>query len=159
MSTTGLTTYVNDHLAASVAALEMLDRLIEHPVEPDDARFFTALRDELRREQDELRRTLERLDASESTVRQAAGWLAEKAGALKLRWDDPSAIGLRRFQSLETLAVGIFAKLSMWRAMAAVADGIPALQPLDLSGLARQAERQHAEVERRRVAAAAMVFV
>jgi hypothetical protein len=154
MGAGALATYINDHLAGSVAALEMLDDLIAHPVAPDEPAFFIGLRDEITEEQDVLRAVLRELGASESTVRKAAGWLAEKVTGLKLRWDDSGNGALRRFEALEALALGIFGKLSLWRALAAVVPIEPALQGLDLPQLARQAESQHAGVEARRVAAA-----
>lgn len=158
MSATELATYLNDHLAGSVGALELLDDLIAHPAEPDDPAFFTGLRDEIAAEQDVLRALLRELGAGESSARKAAGWLAEKLAGLKLRWDDPDDVGFGRFEALEGLALGILGKLSLWRALAAVAATIPAVQRLDLRKLAREAETQHAAVEARRVAAARVAF-
>jgi hypothetical protein len=153
-----LGTYINDHLAGSVAALELLDDLIAHPVGPDEPEFFIRLRDELTEEQDTLRGLLRELGEGESTLRKAAGWLAEKVATLKLQWDDSGDGALRRFEALEALALGIFGKLSFWRALAAVASAEPAVLVLDLPRLARQAEAQHSAVEARRVAAAVMAF-
>jgi hypothetical protein len=153
-----LSTYINDHLAGSVAALELLDDLIARPAAPDEPAFFLQLRDEFEQEQDELRAVLRALGEDESSVRKAAGWLAEKATRLKLKWDDPGSGALRRFEALEGLAIGIFGKLSLWRVLAAVATTESALQFLDCSRLARQAESQHEEVEARRVAAAVDAF-
>lgn len=153
-----LSTYINDHLAGSVAALELLDDLIGRPSAPDEPAFFVQLRDELNEEQDELRGVLRELGAGESSVRRAAGWFAEKVTRLKLTWDDPGSGALRRFEALEGLAIGIFGKLSLWRALAAVSEAEPALQRLDLARLARQAEAQHEAVEARRVAAAVSAF-
>lgn len=153
-----LTTYINDHLAGSVAAIELLDDLIAHPVEPEEPGFFIGLRDELTSEQDVLRELLRELGSGESAVRKAAGWLAQKVADLKLRWDDPGTGALRRFEALEGLALGVLGKLSLWRALKAVAPVEPALQRLDLADLARRAESQYASVEARRVAAAVTAF-
>jgi hypothetical protein len=153
-----LATYINDHLAGSVAALELLDDLIAHPAAPDEPAFFIELRDQIVADQDVLRALLRELDSSESAVRKAAGWLVEKVTNLKLRWDDPGHGALRRFEALEGLALGILGKLSLWRALAAVASLEPALRRLDLAQLARQAESQHAAVEARRLAAAMAAF-
>ena len=98
------------------------------------------------------------MGSGESGVRKAAGWLAEKVTRIKLRWDDPADDGLRRFEALEALALGITGKLSLWRALAAVASQAPILQQLDLELLQRQSENQYAEVERRRLAAAREAF-
>ncbi len=78
MSATELTTYLNDHLAGSVAALELLDDLVAHPAEPDDRAYFTELRSDIAADQDVLRALLSEIGSGESSVRKAAGWLAEK---------------------------------------------------------------------------------
>ena len=153
-----LATYLNDHLAGSVGALDLLDHLARESERREDVSFFRALHQEIAAEQAQLRELLRELGGEESGVRKAAGWVAEKVTRLKLRWDDPGDNGLRRFEALEALALGITGKLSLWRALAAVADGIPVLQRLDLALLQRRAEDQYAAVERRRLAAAREAF-
>ncbi len=106
MSGTQLTTYLNDHLAGSVAALELLGDLVAHPAAPDDPQFFGALRREIAADQEVIRALLQELGSGESALRKAAGWLAEKVTSLKLRWDDPDNDGFRRFEALEALALG-----------------------------------------------------
>jgi len=44
-----LSDYLNDHLAGSVAALELLDRLVETYAGKPLERFFRELRDDIRR--------------------------------------------------------------------------------------------------------------
>src|SRR5688572_18828181 len=89
MHAEALATYINDHLAGSVAALELLDDLIARPVEPDEPEFFIRLRDGITEDQESLRGLLRDLGKGESAIRKAAGWLTEKVATLKLRWDDP----------------------------------------------------------------------
>jgi hypothetical protein len=153
-----LITYLNDHLAGSVAALELLDRLVEHPVDPDDRSFFPALRDEIAADQQVLRQLIEQVGSEESQVRKAAGWLAEKAASFKLRWDDPDDEGFRRFEALEALALGTYGKRALWQALAAMRSRPEPVDRLDLEGLIRRAEDQHIAVERRRLAAATSAF-
>ena len=153
-----LATYLNDHLAGSVGALDLLDHLARESDGGEEVSLFRALHQEIAAEQAQLRELLRELGGEESGVRKAAGWVAEKVTRLKLRWDDPGDDGLRRFEALEALALGITGKLSLWRALAAVADGIPALQRLDLALLQRRSEDQYAAVERRRLAAAREAF-
>jgi hypothetical protein len=153
-----LATYLNDHLAGSVGALDLLDHLARESDGEEEVSFFRALHEEIAAEQAQLRALLRELGGEESGVRKAAGWVAEKVTRLKLRWDDPGDDGLRRFEALEALALGITGKLSLWRALAAVGDGIPALQGLDLALLQRRSEDQYAAVERRRLAAAREAF-
>jgi hypothetical protein len=153
-----LVTYLNDHLAGSVAALELLDRLIEHPAEPDDRSFFSALRDEIAADQQVLRQLIDQLGSGESHIRKAAGWLAEKATGFKLRWDDPDDEGFRRFEALEALSLGTHGKRALWQALAAMTSRPGPVDQLDLDGLIRRADDQHIAVERRRLAAASRAF-
>jgi hypothetical protein len=158
MRTAELATYLNDHLAGSVGALDLLDHLARESEGREEVSLFRALHQEIAAEQAQLRELLRELGGEESGVRKAAGWVAEKVTRLKLRWDDPGDDGLRRFEALEALALGITGKLSLWTALAAVADGIPVLQRLDLALLQRRSEDQYAAVERRRLAAAREAF-
>ena len=73
-----LHTYLNDHLAGSVAAIELLDDLIEHHSEDRFGKIFRDLRDEIEADQETLRNLIRKLGAKESAVRKAGAWLAEK---------------------------------------------------------------------------------
>lgn len=159
MRSAELATYLNDHLAGSVGALELLEHLADTSVGGEDAAFFRQLRDDIAADQTQLTALLRALGSEESGMRKAAGWLAEKATRLKLRLDDPRDDGLRRFEALEALALGITGKMSLWRALATVAPGIPALQGVDLAALERRAEEQYAAVERRRLTAVRDAFI
>jgi hypothetical protein len=48
-------------------------------------------------------------------VRDLGGWLAEKAGQLKLLFDDPKHGTLGRLEALEFLELGILGKRGLWR--------------------------------------------
>jgi len=74
-----LGTYLNDHVAGSVLALELLDHLIDLP-EALDRKLLAQLRAEIQEDQDVLRQLLRSLGAKESTARKAAAWLTEKLG-------------------------------------------------------------------------------
>ena len=78
---TELHTYLNDHLAGSVGALELLDRLIETYREKPLEHFFQNLRDEIQQDQEQLKELMQKLGAEESSVRKAGAWLAEKLSA------------------------------------------------------------------------------
>jgi hypothetical protein len=144
--------YLNDHLAGSTAAVELLEQLeAEHePVR----RLFAELRADVEADQEELKSLMGRLGVAESRARKASAWLAEKATELKLRVDDPEGGALRLFESLEALSLGIEGKRSLWQALAAVAGGEPKLRALDYERLTRRAEEQRGRVEAMRLEAA-----
>jgi hypothetical protein len=151
MSTKAIHTYLNDHLAGSVAALELLDHLADLHPEPDRKQFFTALYAEVQEDQRVLQRLLGQVGGEESTVRKAAAWLTEKLGQAKLRLDDLGDGQLRVFEALETLALGIQGKLALWRALAAVADRVPQFRGVDFTRLEQRAVQQHRRVEAQRL--------
>lgn len=151
MSTKTLSTYLNDHLAGSVAALELLDHLAEIHSDPDRKRFFIGLRAEVEEDQRVLQQLLETVGGKESPVRKAAAWLAEKVGQVKLRLDDLGDGQLQVFEAIETLGLGIQGKLALWRALAVAADRVPQLQGFDFVRLEQRAIQQHQRVETQRL--------
>ena len=80
----------------------------------------------------------------------ALGWAAEKLGRLKPNAQLRGYSPLSPLVELEGLLVGIQGKLSMWRALAEVADAL-GLEPARLQGLAARALSQQADVERHRL--------
>ncbi len=151
--------YLNDHLAGSVAALELLEQLEEdHSGSPLEG-FFAELRTEIEADRQELESLMQRLDISESRTRKASAWLAGKFAELKLRLDDPAGGDLRLFESLEGLSLGIEGKRGLWLALAAAAKDAPSLQLLDYGRMAQRAEEQRTGVETKRLEAARKALV
>ncbi len=143
-----LHTYLNDHLAGSVAAIELLDDLIEHHSEDRFGKIFRDLRDEIEADQETLRNLIRKLGAEESAVRKAGAWLAEKFSRVKIGDADDSA---ELLQVLEGLALGISGKQLLWRSLAAIEANFPALQGSDFSELEKRAHDQFERVERLRM--------
>jgi hypothetical protein len=151
MSSKALSTYLNDHLAGSVAALELLDHLAELHSDPDRKRFFTGLRAEVEKDQSVLQQLIKKVGGEESTARKAAAWLTEKLGRVKLRLDDPGNGQLRVLEAIEALGLGIQGKLALWRALGVVAGRVPQLQGVDYTRLEQRAVQQHQQVEGQRL--------
>lgn len=151
--------YLNDHLAGSVVALELLEQLESEHTGTPLARFFAELRTDIEADRQELESLMSRLDVAESRTRKASAWLAEKFAELKLRLDDPAGGGLRLFESLEALSLGIEGKRALWLALAAVAENDPALQVLDYERMSRLAEEQRSRVEAERLEAAKSALI
>jgi len=145
-----LGTYLNDHVAGSVLALELLNHLIDLPEAPD-RKLLTQLRIEIQEDQDVLRQLLRSVGAKESTARKAAAWLTEKLGRAKLRIDESGSGELRMLEGLETLALGIQGKLALWRSLATLEDAVPPLKTLDLARLQSRALEQFERVDRLRL--------
>ncbi|HEY8257770.1 MAG TPA: hypothetical protein VIG08_08945 [Gemmatimonadales bacterium] len=154
MSQLPLHTYLKDHLAGSVAALELLDHLRGGAAPMEARQFLTTLRDQIEEEQQVLQSLLRDLGGTESRLREAGAWVGEKLSELKLKVEDPSGTGLRYFEALEALTLGIRGKLALWTALQAVRDRVPQLGAVDLARFIERSRDQHAQVETRRVAAA-----
>jgi hypothetical protein len=154
MSSKALRIYLNDHLAGSVAALELSDHLADLHSDPARKQFFVGLRAEIVEDQKVLQRVLDQVGGEESPVRKAAAWLTEKLGRAKLKLDDPGDGQLRVLEALETLALGIQGKLALWRVLEAVANRIPQLQIVDFDRLKQRAVQQHQRVEDQRLQSA-----
>jgi hypothetical protein len=158
MSIEILATYLNDHLAGSVMAIELLDHLRELSRGTERERLFTSLQSEIEEDQKVLQGLLREVGGKESRVRKVTAWLTEKLAETKLKLDDPGGGELRLLEALETLELGILGKLALWRALRVAADSVPHIRKLNLTALERRAEEQHGrvEAERLRVARAAL---
>ena len=148
--TDNLGIYLNDHVAGSVMALELLDHLIDLPEAPEPG-LLTQLRSEIQEDQQVLRQLLRSVGAKESPVRKAAAWLTEKLARAKLRIDDSGTGALRLLEALETLALGIQGKLALWRSLATLGEAVPQLKTVDLTRLQARALDQFQRVDRLRL--------
>lgn len=151
MTNEHLATYLNDHLAGSVVALELLEQLETTHAGKPIADFFSKLRADISADRGELETLMVRLQIAESCTRKASAWLAEKITELKLRLDDSTAGDLRLFESLEALSLGIEGKRSLWLALSVAAKETPALGLLDYDRLTQRAEEQRDRVEAMRL--------
>jgi hypothetical protein len=158
MSKEDLPIYLNDHLAGSVGALELLDRLIKTYRGKDLERFFKDLRDEVNADQDALQGLIEKLGHQESVVRKAGAWVAEKVSLAKIRLSDSEKGQMGLLHALEVLVLGITGKRGLWTALAAAADTVPRLEEMDYARLEKRAAEQCARVEAKRLEVAREVF-
>jgi hypothetical protein len=158
VTTEGLTTYLNDHLAGSVVAIELLDHLREISRGTERERLFAALRAEIDDDRAVLLGLLRQLGGKESRMRKAAAWLTEKLGEAKLRLDDPGSGELGLLEALESLGLGILGKLALWRALEAAREHVPELRKTDFVRLQSRAQTQHDRVEAERLRVARTAF-
>lgn len=146
-----IATYLNDHLAGSVVALELMENLEEIFADSPVASFVAKLRADVEVDRQELESIMKRLDISESRTRKASAWLTEKLTELKLRLDDSTHGDLRLFESFEALSLGIEGKKSLWIALQAAAEVSPELRLADYDRLQKRAEEQRGRVEAKRI--------
>jgi hypothetical protein len=149
-----LATYLNDHLAGSTAAVELMEGIESSHRGTEIAGQIARIRSDVEADRRELQGLIERLNVSESRPRKAAAWLAGKFTDLKLVLDDSARGPLRLLESLEVLSLGIEGKRLLWRALATAAEFSPKLRGLDYERLAERAEDQRRRVEPMRLEAA-----
>jgi hypothetical protein len=153
-----LAIYLNDHLAGSTGALALVRRARRAnrgtPFEAPLARLATEIQEDRAALLDAMRR----LGVASDPVKEWAGWLAEKAGRLKLNGRLAGYSPLTRVLELEVLALGVEGKGALWRALRDVAGDDPRLDGVDLDGLLRRAEAQRRLLERQRMKAAEIAF-
>ena len=153
MSRDTLKTYLNDHLAGSVMAIELAERTMRENEGGPVAARLSPLVEQIREDQTVLKGVIERLGTGESSLKKAGAWLAEKAGRVKLGGtDEPGE--LSRLEVLEMLTTGVHGKRALWRALRVVAARYEELRGLDLDLLERRAVEQHDELEAMRLEAA-----
>jgi hypothetical protein len=146
-----LAIYLNDHLAGSVVALDLLQHLERAYAGQSVERFAADLRADIEADRQELQKLMGQLNVSESRARQATAWLAEKMTLVKLRLDDWAGGNFRLFEALEALSLGIEGKRSLWLALAGAAEKAPSLRLLDYKRLADRALEQRGRVEAKRL--------
>ncbi|MGH3872608.1 MAG: hypothetical protein ACRDSR_14055 [Pseudonocardiaceae bacterium] len=156
----GLETYLNDHLAGSVVGSELANKLSAEYADTPYGPFLTELAHEIEQDKATLEGLMERLGIHRSPIKQAAGWITEKATRLKLSEMMTGDQDLKRLLEFETLSLGIEGKLSMWRTLIEVSGSRTELAAIDLPRLAKRAEVQRATLEdhRLRVARAALIL-
>jgi hypothetical protein len=151
-----LNSYLNDHLAGSVSALELIGHWAHvHKGKPLGS-FFADLEAEVKADQDKLCEVMRSLSVEESKVRQAGAWIAEKVGRarLKIAGDDPDSLGL--VLTLEGLIMGIVGKKQLWCGLAAA--NLPRLSGYDFEELQRRAQKQIERIEAVRMRAVLETF-
>lgn len=153
-----LAVYLNDHLAGSVAAIELLDHLIKDQTGQRLEKFLVDLRDDIERDQEVLRGLIQKLDLGESAVRKASAWIAEILGRAKFAGVGEQSADLGILQALEGLALGITGKELLWRALQTVEANLSQLQGLDLKRLEQRARDQFEGVEKERLHLARETF-
>lgn len=149
-----LTTYLNDHKAGSVLAIE----LVEHLVSEDAGRGpLVGILAELRASRTTLEQVFDLLDLSPNPIKQVGAWLAEKFARLKTGGRNDG--GIERLEALETLAMGIQGQMALWRVLNMVVPGEPRLRQINFVQLERSARELYEQVEQLRLEAARAAFM
>ena len=150
--------YLNDHLAGSVTGLELARRSLSSNEGSELGGFLAQLVREIEEDKNSLEELIDRLGFKKSAFKQSAGWMAEKAGRLKLNGRITGYSDLSRLLELEGLLIGVTGKLSLWENLKSVEDLDPTLATFDFDTLKKRAHEQIAGIEKHKAEAAAIAF-
>jgi hypothetical protein len=156
MATDALSSYLNDHLAGSAVALDLLTKMRANNDDGEHRETIASLHEAVKQDRATLEAIMETLDVGVSSLRQAGGRVVEKVSRVQF---DEWATGDRDLSLLletEALALGIEGKMAGWQALKELPEG--RLDGVDLDGLIDRAREQRAAVERLRIAAAPAAF-
>ena len=151
--------YLNDHLAGSVAGLELARRCLSNNREGALGEFLLTLVSDIESDQSELIHVMDLLRVPKDYSKQAAAWVAEKVGRLKLNGQLLGYSPLSRVIELEALVMGVHGKECLWESLIAVRAELPELESIDLERLRDRARSQWLAVEAWRRSAAEAVFL
>ncbi|HJT82795.1 MAG TPA: hypothetical protein VJ719_16480 [Chthoniobacterales bacterium] len=154
-----LVSYLNDHLAGSVSAVELLDHLIKTHRDEPLSRFLQELRADIVADQNVLRKVVQRFNANESAIRKAGAWLVEKVARVKLTAAGQKKWQIGLVQALEVLVLGVTGKQLLWRALNASIGSSPLLRGIDLTNLEERAIEQIERLETQRLEVAREVLL
>jgi hypothetical protein len=149
-----LDVYLNDHLAGSAAAVELVERIRANNEGTALAAHMDGLLLVIEQDRDTLGEVMTQLGVVRSTPKQAAAKVLETLSRLRLNERITGSEAVTLLLELESLSLGIEGKLQLWRALSEVADARPELARFDLAALASRAVSQRAGVEPFRLEAA-----
>ena len=154
-----LSIYLNDHLAGATAGVDLARRLAQTHRSSRDGAVVARLADEIVDDRATLINLMTRLEIRANQLKVAAGWLAEKAGRLKLNGHLLTRSPLSTVIELESMRLGVEGKAAGWRTLRALADDHDRLDSDEMDRLIDRANRQIEALEDLRVTAAARVFI
>jgi hypothetical protein len=156
--TQALEVYMNDHLAGSAAAVELIDRIrANNKGTPLDA-HLEGLAPDVEADRATLTGIMEGLGVPTSTPKQLAGRVLETLSRVRLSQHVTRSADVTRLMEIETLSLGIEGKLSLWRSLGQIAGSHAVLADAGLPALADRAVRQRAGLEPFRLEAAGQAF-
>jgi hypothetical protein len=159
MHTERLSIYLNDHLAGSTVALELLDDLCARFPDSEIANVAESVKKDVTADRRELESIMSRLHVEQSTIRKASAWANEKLLRAKMYLDDSKTGPLRLLEAIEAISLGIEGKRGLWVILQSLSNDIPELGRVDYEQLIHRAEEQRARLEPHRKQAAFKAIV
>jgi hypothetical protein len=153
-----LSIYLNDHLAGATAGGELIRRAADNQRGDPWGPLLARLATEIAEDRAALVDLMRVLGIPTRTYKVYAGWLAEKAGRVKLNGHLLSRSPLSSVTELEGMRLGVEGKASAWRTLRTLAERDRRLDRTRLDELLARATRQAEQLETARVQASELAF-
>jgi hypothetical protein len=147
---TSLSTYLNDHLAGSAFAIDLIEKMRPHNEGTEFGAFLDGLKAEIEEDRGALEQVMQAVDAPPSSIKQAGSRMLETLSRVKFDDRITGSGDLSRLMETEALSLGIEGKRAGWRAL----SQLPYDLGVDLDALIRRAEDQRRRLEPFRIDAA-----
>ncbi len=158
MADKAMDVYLNDHLAGAMLGSDLAEQIRDQNENTPLGELMRSLAPQIEEDRQTLIGLMQRMDSSKNPVKQAGAWVTEKASRAKFGGLTSGEPQLGTFMAVESLALGVLGKLSLWRALAQVADQHPALASVDLNELIERAQTQYDRLEHERLAASRLAL-
>jgi hypothetical protein len=153
-----LSIYLNDHLAGAIAGTELAKRAAKNNRENEFGDFLSQLRDDIDGDRRSLEQIMEALQIRRNFPKDAAAWLSEKVGRLKLNGQITGYSNLSRLVELEGLALGINGKQCLWKTLKELSGDDDRIDPAEVDRLIERALSQAIRLEEERTRAIRQTF-
>jgi hypothetical protein len=155
MAENPMDTYLNDHMGGATLGSELADQIRDRNEGTTLGDIIAPVATEIEEDRQALDDLMEALDVSRNPVKQVGSWVAEKMSRVKFSGVGPGDAEYGNFMALESLALGVLGKRSLWVALKTVGDQHDTLAKLDLDALIERADAQHDALEQARIQMAA----
>ncbi len=142
-----LATYLNDHLAGSMTAIDLAEKAAEKNRGSRLGVFLAELLKEIDEDRLTLEGIMERLGVEKGGVKASAGRVVEKVSRLRLHEKVTGDADLSRVLELETLIMGVTGKLQLWHSLQESTASDSRLAGVGLDTLVRRAHDQLAGLD------------
>ena len=158
MADRAINVYLNDHLAGAMLGSDLAEQIRQRHEGSPLGELMSSISTEIEEDRQQLVDLMKQMNISQNPIKQATGWLAEKASRLKFSGFGSGEPDQSAFMALEMLTLGIEGKASMWKALSEVQSQYPPLASTNLEELIARADKQFDALEHERLAAGALAL-
>ena len=150
--------YLNDHLAGATAGCELARRAAGANKGTEMGDFLEQIAAQTEAHRAKLEEVMARLGVAHDPLKVATGWLAEKAGRLKLNGRLLDYSPLSRVLELEGLIIAVQGRESLWRTLWLAAPDIPRIAEIDFAARVEESEQHLAALKEHHAEAVEMML-